>query len=177
VVWLATLSILVVALGVYASWAAKRLDRLHRRLDTTAGALDDQLRSRARTVARVAATGGLPNPAAEALARAAAAAVGEPGLGSAREAVENALSRELSDAARGLPESSGALADLADAVTRASFARRFYNDAVRDVLVVRRRRIVRLLHLAGHAPRPMYFEIEDAAAAIADVASAAAPYD
>jgi 8-oxo-dGTP pyrophosphatase MutT (NUDIX family) len=38
-------------------------------------------------------------------------------------------------------------------------ARRVHNDAVRDTLTQRRRRLVRWLKLAGTAPRPEYFEI------------------
>jgi hypothetical protein len=49
------------------------------------------------------------------------------------------------------------------------------------VLVLRRRLIVRYLHLAGHAPLPQYFEIDDVASEqpreIPDVARASAPYD
>jgi hypothetical protein len=40
-------------------------------------------------------------------------------------------------------------------------ARRFYNDTVRDALVVRDKRVVRWLGLAGHAPHPAYFEMDD----------------
>jgi 8-oxo-dGTP pyrophosphatase MutT (NUDIX family) len=38
-------------------------------------------------------------------------------------------------------------------------ARRVHNDAVRDTLTQRRRRLVRWLKLAGTAPQPEYFEI------------------
>lgn len=88
-------------------------------------------------------------------------------LGPEREQAENRLSRAL----RGVTPTE----ELSEVVTRASFARQFHNDAVRDALVLRRRWIVRLLHLAGHAPRPTYFEIDDAQ--FSDVARAAAPYD
>jgi hypothetical protein len=48
-----------------------------------------------------------------------------------------------------------------DEALRATFARRFHNDAVRDALVVRDRRLVRWLRLAGSAPHPAYFEMDD----------------
>jgi hypothetical protein len=51
--------------------------------------------------------------------------------------------------------------DVHDDALRASIARRFYNDTVRDALVVRDRRVVRWLALAGHAPHPAYFEMDD----------------
>ncbi len=38
-----------------------------------------------------------------------------------------------------------------------------HNDAVRDTLVLRSRRLVRWFRLAGTAPLPAYFEIADAA--------------
>ena len=40
-------------------------------------------------------------------------------------------------------------------------ARRFYNDAVAVTRAARRRWLVRLLRLAGGAPRPEFFEIDD----------------
>jgi hypothetical protein len=40
-------------------------------------------------------------------------------------------------------------------------ARRVYNDAVRDTLALRSRRMVRWLRLAGTAALPQYFEIAE----------------
>jgi hypothetical protein len=42
-----------------------------------------------------------------------------------------------------------------------ALARRFYNDAVRDTVSLRRRRMPRLLRLAGAEPLPVFFEIDD----------------
>jgi hypothetical protein len=42
-------------------------------------------------------------------------------------------------------------------------ARRVYNDAVRDTLALRSRRMVRWLRLAGTAAAPRYFEIAEPA--------------
>jgi hypothetical protein len=178
VVWLAVAAIVVVAVTLYATWAAGRLDRLHARLDASAAAMDAQLRVRSEAALRFAGAPGLPATGAEALRAAAGLALSLPTLDSRREAAESALSRALRSAVGGLDAPDRAAADeLLDAATRASIARRFHNDAVRDVLVVRRRRVVRLLHLAGHAPRPAYFEMDDAAVDNSDVAAAAAPYD
>src|SRR6266545_93850 len=47
-------------------------------------------------------------------------------------------------------------------------ARNFYNDAVAATLAARRRRLVRLLRLAGGAPAPVFFEIDDAPPLIGD---------
>ena len=141
--WVALALVVVGFLGVYSAWTAGRLDRLHLRLDAARTALDAQLRERA-LVARTTPS----------LRLAAQRALDTPGLGHDRERVENDLSRHLR---RTQPTD-----ELNEVVTRASFARQFHNDAVRDALVLRRRRVVRLLHLAGHAPKPSFFEIDDA---------------
>ena len=47
------------------------------------------------------------------------------------------------------------------ACQRVVLARRFYNDAVRTTQVIRRRRLVRWLRLAGTAPFPESFEMDD----------------
>ena len=160
--WLAFALVVAGFLGVYSAWTAGRLDRLHLRLDAARAGLDAQLRERA-LVAR-----GVP-PLCESAQR----ALDTPGLGHDREQAENVLSKAL----RTAPPTD----DLNDVVTRASFARQFHNDAVRDVLGLRRRWIVRLLHLFGHAPHPSYFEIDDAtlnrSAEISDVAGTTPPYD
>src|SRR5581483_7877410 len=77
-----------------------------------------------------------------------------------REACENALSAALAmvDPAS-VP--AGLIAELADAEARVLLARRFHNDAVRDTLTLRERRLVRLLRLGGKAPLPNYFEIAE----------------
>jgi hypothetical protein len=56
---------------------------------------------------------------------------------------------------------SPAAAEVHDDALRAAYARRFYNDTVRDALVVRDRMAVRWLGLAGHAAHPAYFEMHD----------------
>jgi hypothetical protein len=40
-------------------------------------------------------------------------------------------------------------------------ARGFYNDAVRDTRALRRRRMPRVLHLAGRRGLPLFFDIDD----------------
>ncbi|MDQ1697220.1 MAG: hypothetical protein QOJ03_2573 [Frankiaceae bacterium] len=172
-----TIAVVAVLLAVYASWAAGRLDRLHARVDAAGAALEDQLKVRAAAAEELATQRRVPAPVAMELARAAAKARLATGLDHDREVIESALSRALQEACATFEHGSVATATAVDASTRAAFARRFHNDAVRDALVVRRRWVVRLLHLAGHAPRPAYFEIADAPLEFADVAAAAAPYD
>lgn len=152
---LALVGLLAVLHVAYATWTAKRLDRLHARVDAARAALDGQLRQRA-TAALTFATGSRTVGARE-IAAAAGDALDVDGLGHEREAAENALSRVLQNLA------DDADKVLIDATTRAAFARRFHNDAVRDALVVRRRRIVRWFHLAGSARMPSFFEMDDTA--------------
>jgi hypothetical protein len=173
--WVAIGAILFVLGGLYATWTASRLDRLHARLDAAAAALDAQLRVRADAADRLATS--LPPAVGSSLRAAARTARAADGLDGRREVAESALSRALRHAVDRLDPAMQPVHDLVDADTRASFARRFHNDAVRDALVVRRRWVVRLLHLAGHAPRPAYFEMDDAPLVNSDVAAASAPYD
>ena len=61
---------------------------------------------------------------------------------------------------------AGLIAELADAEARVVLARRFHNDAVRDTLALRERRLVRWFRLAGTAALPTYFEIAEQAQAL-----------
>jgi len=53
------------------------------------------------------------------------------------------------------------LTELESAAHQVFLARKFYNDAVAATRDARRRPLVRLLRLAGGAPLPEFFEIED----------------
>ena len=147
----------LLALVVYVSWTAGRLDRLHARVDAAWAALDAQLVRRAAAARAVAAR--LPcGPEAEALDRAARATLDAPD--EAREARENDLSRALRAAMPLLPAGAD-LDELSTAATRVGLARSFHNTAVREARAVRLRRLPRALHLAGHRSLPQYFEIDD----------------
>lgn len=160
----AVAAILAVVL-LYLYFTAQRIDRLNQRVDVAAAALDSQLQRRSATAAVFAARVPLPPDLALALSAAAAEAAVAPGLGHDREARENLLSRALGQVTAAAPEVFTAPTDagteMHDEALRATFARRFHNDAVRDALVVRDRRLVRWLHLAGSAPHPAYFEMDD----------------
>lgn len=128
---------------------ANRLDRLHVRTDAAWAALDAALARRA------VVTRALLDPALS-----AAASRAESASRAERELAEN----ELSGLLGALDRSSLAPAlafELADAEERVVLARRVHNDAVRDTLLQRRRRIARWLRLAGTAPQPSYFEIAE----------------
>jgi len=170
IVLVITVAALFAALVVFGAWGyqtANRLDRLHVRYDLSWQALDSALARRAVVARAVAANayGGAPeaNSAAKQLAALADAAECAPRQ--AREACENKLSAAL---AMVDPESvpAGLIAELADAEARVLLARRFHNDAVRDTLALRERRLVRLLRLGGTAALPSYFEIAERSQAL-----------
>jgi hypothetical protein len=175
----------VIAVGVLLSligttWAValclsrvRRLHRLHIRVDGARAGLDAALvrRAAAAAAAGVVTAGAqctpappLPcsHPRSDTGARTAmpvAESVVDP------EAAANALSRALARLDRAaLPDDVRAA--LADAEQLLVLARRVHNDAVRDTLGLRSRRLVRWLRLAGTAPMPAYFEIADPPAAL-----------
>ncbi|MEZ0068727.1 hypothetical protein ABIA32_004761 [Streptacidiphilus sp. MAP12-20] len=168
-IWIA---VAVAAFGLYLSWTAGRLDRLHARIDAARAALDAQLLRRA-SGAQELATSTLLDPAASiVLYQASHAARTAPP--EAREVAESDLSQALRavfaeqeqvDELAALPGGPEALADLGEAVRRVPMARRFHNDSVRAARAVRRHRIVRLFRLAGRAPFPLAFEMDDEAPA------------
>lgn len=88
-----------------------------------------------------------------------------------REQVESELSRALravldDDEAVAVVEDDPTGAELVEALAatwyRVHLARRFHNDAVRQAQRIRRKALVRWLHLAGHAPMPRTVEFDDA---------------
>jgi hypothetical protein len=153
--------------GVYVSWRAGRLDRLHARVETARAALDAALVRRSSVALELAACGLLDPATSLLLAGVAhdARAAGEPD-----ERAESDLTRALR-AALGQPGFRAALAErrrgeeliteLEAAGHQVFLARKFYNDAVAVTRSARRRWLVRLLRLAGGAPLPEFFEIDD----------------
>lgn len=152
------LLVLLVVVGTWGYQTANRLDRLHVRYDLSWQALDGALARRA-VVARAIAVDAF-HGAAEGKRLAALANAAEQAPRHARERCENELSAALAAVDPALLPSA-LVAELADAEARVLLARRFHNDAVRDTLVLRERRLVRLLRLGGHAPLPTYFEIAE----------------
>src|SRR5260221_4349377 len=163
------ITIIVVAtiaiLGVYVSWRAGRLDRLHARLEAARAALDAALVRRS-SVALELASSGLLDPATSLLlastahdarsaqdgqelpqsdlTRALRAVFGQPGFRSSLNGREGA--EEL-------------LTELEGAAHQVFLARKFYNDAVAATRAARRRPLARLLRLAGGGPPPGLFQV------------------
>ena len=156
-------------LGVYVSWRATRLDRLHVRLETARAGLDAALVRRAAVALELAASRQL-DPATS-LLLAAAAHEARIADNENRELAESDLSRALravidqpdfrrTVAAR--EDGADLLDDLDAAVRKVGYARSFYNNAVTATRTARRKLLPRVLPLSGRAPLPEFFEIDDA---------------
>ncbi|WP_214370785.1 NUDIX hydrolase [Pseudonocardia sp. H11422] len=160
IAWVALVTILLIVIWLTALCVgrARRLDRLHVRTDGARAGLQSALARRAVVAGRVAAALAGAGHDVAAL-RAAAASVHAVGDGD-REEAENVLSRRLTEIDRGSLDDA-LFSDLVDAEQLVILARRVHNDAVRDTLGLRSRRLVRWLRLAGTAPEPGYFEIAD----------------
>jgi hypothetical protein len=183
-----TPAILVIILGVlamiglYVSWRAGRLDRLHTRLETARASLDVALVRRS-SVALEFASCGLLDPATslllaclahDAYARSAPIDRDRAGRDRAdRELAESDLTKALRTvlsqpgfrASASQARRAGAdelLGELEATAHQVFLARTFYNDAVLASVAARRRPLARALRLAGGAPVPEFFEIDDA---------------
>jgi hypothetical protein len=154
----ATLLFLVL---VWTLWTLTRLRRLEGRVARAWTALDTQLQRRAGLAEELARSypAAVGDDRAEYLA--AFAADARRPVDGDRELAENALGRELRELPDDLPGVPAALRiDLEGTTTRVALARRFYNDAVRDMQSLRHGRLSRVLRLHASRPLPRYFDIE-----------------
>jgi hypothetical protein len=163
----------VILLGVYVSWRAGRLDRLHTRLEAARAALDATLVRRSSVALELASSGFLDPATSLLLAGAAHDARGGEHAGDgerSRELAESDLSRALRAAfaqpgfRASLTGREGAdelIAELEAAAHQVFLARKFYNDAVAVTRDARRKPLAQLLRLAGGAELPEFFEIDD----------------
>ena len=166
-------------IGVYVSWRAGRIDRLHARVEMARAALDVTLLRRS-SVALELATSGLLDPATSLLLAGAvhstrqggAGGMGPPGQGSdrPRDLAESDLTRALRAAfsqpgfRASLSGKEGAdelLAEVEAAAHQVFLARKFYNDVVAATREARRRPLARILRLSGRAGTPEFFEMDD----------------
>jgi hypothetical protein len=166
-------ALLLVLTGLYVRGLAGRLDRLHLRVDAASAALETKLVQRAGLSRELALSGWLDPASAVLLLDAAQTA--EAGVRGAEGMARDAAQSDLSAALRAVlvdpetlvdlqadPDAHDLLIELADASHGVVLARRFANDAVQAAVAVRRRWLVRSLHLAGRAPWPISREMDDA---------------
>ena len=176
--------VVLIAVAWYLSYSAARLDRLHAKVEGAMSALDAQLVRRAETALELANSGVLDPASALLVADAATESIerttehpltedlldGQHFGG--REYVESNLTAALEAAlsegvVRELREHDGDLVTdtlerVASSGLRVQLARRFHNDAVKDVRRVRAKPSVRLFRLAGYAALPEPVEFDDA---------------
>lgn len=190
--WSEVAFIVATALLLLLWWlwvAANRLDRLHRKVQGSLSALDNQLVRRASVAVELAGSGLLDPASSVLVAESAWSALAAGGHGddelvvpgvttgrtleddTEREVAESELSRTLRAA---LDEESEVAAleatplgaEILDALVaswyRVQLARRFHNEAVAQTQRMRRKMLVRALRLHGHAPVPQTVEIDDA---------------
>ena len=157
-------------IGVYVSWRAGRIDRLHARVEMARAALDVTLLRRS-SVALELATSGLLDPATSLLLASAvhgtrdSASTGRP-----RDLAESDLTRALRaafsqpDFRASIDGKEGAdelLAEVEAAAHQVFLARKFYNDVVAATREARHRPLARVLRLSGRARAPEFFEMDD----------------
>ncbi len=168
---IADIAIVVAAallIGVYVSWRAGRIDRLHTRVDMAQAALDATLVRRS-SVALELATSGLLDPATSLLL--ASAVHGTKDITSRpRDLAESDLTRALRAAfsqpdfrasINGKEGADELLAEVEAAAHQVFLARKFYNDVVAATREARHRPLARVLRLSGRARAPEFFEMDD----------------
>ncbi|HET6191337.1 MAG TPA: hypothetical protein VFE59_30575 [Trebonia sp.] len=155
--------------GFYISWRASRLDRLHNRLEAARTALDLAMVRRSSAAYELASSG-LLDPAtslllADAVRRArevsqAERDLAESDLTQALRAVfgQPGFRKELEDMDGG----AELISEVEAAAQQVYIARKFHNDLAARTIYARRRPLARVFRLAGSAPRPEFFEIDDA---------------
>lgn len=181
--------LVLVALGWSLYARALRVDRLHRQVLGSRATLEAQLVHRAQAAADLAAVGALDPASALLLSRAAHDALDtecplvddglDPGSQQRGErtaatatskamvesdltrVIRTVLHRQAREALAASPVAQDSLARLDKAAYRLVLARRFHNTHVAEARRLRASAVVRLAHLAGHAPLPQTFDIDD----------------
>jgi hypothetical protein len=164
--WIILAVVVVLLYGVYVSWRAGRLDRLHARVDAAWTALDLALERRSSAAAELASSG-LLDPATSLLIAEAVQSVRSPTDSRPRDLAESEMTRALRAAfdQPGFRDSLLGAEELADRVQAAAhqvfLARKFYNGAVSSTREARHRPLARVFRLSGSAREPEFFEMDD----------------
>ncbi|HYO34636.1 MAG TPA: hypothetical protein VER97_01055 [Geodermatophilus sp.] len=160
--WLLLVAGAFALLLAWAAWTLTRLRRLDDRVARAWAVLDDRLLHRAALVTDLAAGHAVTLGEDRAVRLKRAAYDAQHPLAGDRELAENAVGRELRAVPGDVPGVPPRLLDaLGEADERIALARRFYNDAVRDTLLLRQGRLPRLLRLHADRPLPRFFDVED----------------
>ncbi|CAN5681641.1 membrane protein [soil metagenome] len=161
--------VLLLLVGLWLTWTANRLDRMHHRIDVARGTLDSQLLRRSGATLELASSEALDPPSRLVLLDAAHQArnAGPDEFESAESALSQALRAVFADAddLALLREEDAGVTPLVDELARdcvrVELARRFHNDVVVSARALRSRRRVRWLRLAGHAAELRAVDLDD----------------
>ncbi|MGI9157016.1 MAG: hypothetical protein ACR2FG_10310 [Marmoricola sp.] len=163
------LAVVALALtGLWLSWTASRLDRMHHRIELARASLDAQLLHRSGVALELATSQALDPARSLVLADVAhqARAAGPEDLEGSQSDLSEALravfddSEEVTQLSRE-PQLAPLLDELGGACRKVELARRFHNDVVVSARVLRSRRRVRWLRLAGRAAELHTVDLDD----------------
>lgn len=175
--WLVLLLAVVLVVGLWLTWTANRLDRMHHRIDVARGTLDAQLLRRSGATLELASSEVLDPPSRLVLLDAAnhARNAGPEEFEAAESDLSQALRAVFAQPAaveslRDDPTVRPLVDELARDCARVELARRFHNDVVVSARALRSRRRVRWLRLAGRAAELRAVDLDDVppAALVAD---------
>ena len=166
--WLVLAVAVVLVVGLWLTWTANRLDRMHHRIDVARATLDAQLLRRSGATLELVSTEVLA-PASRLVLLDAASQARNAGLEefeTAESALSQALRAVFADVAavhglRDDPAVAPLVDELARDCARVELARRFHNDVVVSARALRSRRRVRWLHLAGRAADLRAVDLDD----------------
>ena len=167
-VWFTLGVLLVLVLGLWLSWTANRLDRMHHRIDVARASLDTHLLRRSGAALELATSGTLDPARSQLLVDAAHEARAAPAYDfeQAESDLSEALRAVFTDAdevrvLREDPETGPLVAELAADCRKVELARRFHNDVVVSTRALRSRRRVRWLRLSGRAAPLRTVDLDD----------------
>jgi hypothetical protein len=160
--------VVLLVVGLWLWWTAHRLDRMHHRLELARASLDTQLLRRSGAALEVATSGAL-DPARSLLlvdAASYARSVHDGDMEQAESDLSQAMRAVFDDieelrTLRADPGVTLLLDELAGSCRKVELARRFHNDVVGSARMLRSRRRVRWLGLAGRAVPPVTVDLDD----------------
>jgi hypothetical protein len=166
--WVLVGFLVLLAIAGWLSWTATRLDRMHHRIDVSRASLAAQLLRRSGAAVELATSGALDPARSLLLVDSAheARAAGPSDLETAESDLSKALRAVFQDTdeVHALLERPGVgelVKELATDCRKVTLARRFHNDVVVSARVLRSRRRVRWLGLAGRAAELRTVDLDD----------------
>ena len=158
-----TLILLLLLFAWYLSFLANRLDRLHHRVETSWATLDALLQKRAAIAIEIARSD-IADPASSLLLTFAAHQAREASMRD-RSQAETGLSGALGILLEASRDTHGEIEqdlirELEELTDRIKVAIALHVESVERTQFVRKKLIIRLFRLSGHAPLPVTYEFE-----------------